>query len=338
MSRAMLQYCYRVIEKEDESVQSKIRSASKPTWVYYATLLFVVAFWGMSSVAYYYFYRFYSAAVLTTIMTFCSAVLFWVITWKKRKQINGKLLKVALPICLLNAFANVLQRIGLQYTTPANYAFSEHLSCIVVPVMMFVFIRQKPKVFRVAAGVSCLIGCFILCGVTISGDGVLIGIGDVLCLIAGVLIGICIAAIAAYTQKMDGSLFMVLYMTSYFAVSLLMALSMHHIKLDGTAMEQAVITFDPLLLLAVAVFGLMDIALCWFLRTEAIRHIDPVAVATISPCSAVITGVISVLVGIDKLALNLIIGGSIIFVSVVIPEVIDALAQRKRNLVAQEQQ
>ena len=325
-------------------MQSKKLSVAKPIWVYYAALLFVVAFWGVSSVVYHFFYRFYSAAVLTSIMTFCSAVFFWIIAWKRLKQIDGQFLKIALPICLLNAFANVLQRIGLQYTTPANYAFTEHLSCIVVPVMIFVFLRKKPKLLRVAAGVCCLVGCFILCGVTLIPGSTFINIGDVLCLIAGVLLGICVAAIAAFTQKMDGILFMVLYMTSYFVVSALMALGMHHIRVDGSAMEQAVITLDPKLLLLVAVFGLVDIALCWFLRTEAIRHIDPVAVATISPCAAVITGVISVCIGIDSLTPNLIIGGSVIFISVVFSELIDAIAERKAaakekcNSVASEQQ
>ena len=47
-----------------------------PKWVYYAALCFVVVFWGVSSVLYTYFYKYYSAAILTGIMTFFSAVFF----------------------------------------------------------------------------------------------------------------------------------------------------------------------------------------------------------------------------------------------------------------------
>ena len=291
-------------------------------WIYYAALLFVVAFWGISSVIYTFFYKYYSAAVLTSIMTFFSAIFFWVFAGKQLKKINKQFLRVVVPICTLNALANVLQRIGLQYTTPANYAFSEHLSCIVVPIMMFVFVRKKPRLTQVIAGISCLAGCFILCGVSYRGGSVL-GIGDGLCLLSGVLIGVSVAAIAAYTKGVNPILFMVVYMTTYFLVSVLLA-----IGLDMTTIESAKLTGGWSMLLLVAVFGLVDVALCWLLRTEAIRHIDPVTVATVSPCSAVITGLVSVCVGIDRLSPNLLVGGGIIFLSVVLPE---ALATRKNT-------
>ena len=293
-------------------------------WVYFSALLFVVIFWGISSVVYHYFYRYYSAAVLTCIMTLFSALFFWIQAKKRLKQIDGKFLKIALPICLLNAVANVLQRIGLQYTTPANYAFFEHLSCVVVPVMMFVFIRQTPSLLQGIGAVTCLIGCFVLCGVSFSG-GSAIGVGDLLCIISGLLMGVCVAAIGAYTRHLDGTLFMVVYMTCYFGVSLILAF-----VLNTVGAEPAVITWKIPVLLLVIVFGLVDVALCWLLKTEAIRHIDPVAVATISPCTAVITGAVSVWAGIDQPTPRLLIGGGVIFLSALIPELLGTLAIRRK--------
>lgn len=301
--------------------------SKRPKWVYYAALLFAVVFWGVSSVLYTYFYRYYSAAVLTGIMTFFSAIFFWILAGKRLKKIDKKFLKVAVPICAINAFANVLNRIGLQYTTPANYAFFENVSCIVVPVMMFLFVRKKPRLIQVIAGISCLIGCFIMCGVSLSG-GFAIGVGDGLCLLSGVLVGVCVAGIGAYGKDMDTILFMVVYMTAYFLVSVLLA-----VGLDVAAIEPIKWTGGLPMLLLAAVFGLVDVALCWLLRTLAIQHIDPVTVATVSPCYAVITGILSVCVGIDKLTPKLVIGGSIIFLSAVIPEVLEAVAERKKQEV-----
>ena len=91
------------------------------------------------------------------------------------------------------------------------------------------------------------------------------------------------------------------------------------------------LSHDKWLLLLAAVFGLVDVALCWLLRTLAIQHIDPVTVATVSPCYAVITGVISVCVGIDKLSTSLLVGGSIIFISAVVPEVLAAIQENKKQ-------
>ena len=298
--------------------------SKRPRWVYYAALVFVVVFWGVSSVLYTYFYKYYSAAVLTGIMTFFSAVFLWVIARNRLKKIDKKFLKVAVPICALNALANVVNRIGLQYTTPANYAFFENISCVVVPVMMFVFVRKKPKLIQGIAGVTCLLGCFIMCGVKVSG-GNTIGIGDALCLLSGALVGVCLAAIGAYGKDLDVILFMVVYMTAYFLVSVLLA-----VGLNAAAIEPVKWTGGWTMLLLAAVFGLVDVALCWFLRTMAIQHIDPVTVATVSPCYAVITGVLSVCVGIDKLSTNLFIGGSIICISAVVPELLDALSVRRK--------
>ena len=299
--------------------------SQRPRWVYYAALIFVVAFWGVSSVLYTYFYRYYSAAVLTGIMTFFSAIFFWIFAGKRLKNMDKKFLKVAVPICVLNALANVVNRIGLQYTTPANYAFFENIACVVVPVMMFIFVRKKPKLIQGIAGVTCLVGCFIMCGVKLSG-GSTIGIGDVLCLLSGALVGVCLAAIGAYAKDVDAILFMVVYMTAYFLVSVLLA-----VGLDVTAVEPIKWTGGLPMLLLAAVFGLVDVALCWLLRTMAIQHIDPVTVAMVSPCYAVITGILSVCVGIDKLTPNLVIGGSVIFLSAVIPEVIAARKKQEVN-------
>jgi drug/metabolite transporter (DMT)-like permease len=102
------------------------------------------------------------------------------------------------------------------------------------------------------------------------------------------------------------------------------------VGLNAAAIEPVKWTGGWTMLLLAAVFGLVDVALCWFLRTMAIQHIDPVTVATVSPCYAVITGVLSVCVGIDKLSTNLVIGGSIIFISAVVPELLDALSVRRK--------
>ena len=307
-----------------------IRGGQKPKWLYHAALIFVVVFWGLATVLAYYLYRFYSAAALSAIMTLVAAIFFWVLAGKKIKQIDMRYWKIALPIGMVNAVANLLQKIGLQYTTPANCIFFEHVSCIVVPIMMFLFIRKRPTILQALAGIFCLAGCFILSGAAASGMGVF-NIGDVLCLSAGVLFGVYIASVSAYTKELNVVLFMAFQMTVYFIMSLLTAIGLHLIRVDGVPMEQIVITWDLPLMLVVIALGIVSIALCWLLKTEAIRHIDPVTVATVCPFSAVITGVVSVWLGIDKLTPSLIIGGSIIFICAVVPEVVEAISERKKR-------
>ena len=61
-------------------------------------------------------------------------------------------------------------------------------------------------------------------------------------------------------------------------------------------------------MLMVAAVVIIGSAICWIMRTDAMKHIDACIVAVITPFSAVITGVLSVLVGTDTLNLKLVLG------------------------------
>ncbi len=282
----------------------------------YAELLFVVLFWGTSSVAYSYFYQFCSATVLTAVMTFFSAVFFLFLTAKTKKPLRRGDILTALPICLLNAIACVLQRIGLQYTTPTHYAFLEHLSCVVVPVAVFCFTKKRPRPIQVTATVVCLAGCFVMSGMWRSLTPAL---GDGLCATAGILFGICLAMTAIFAKEMEASVFMLVHTSCYFLVSLITAIALDQINIAGVPLENAVFPDHPLVILTVILFGLVDIAFCWLLRTKAVQHIEPTTVAIISPFSAVITGILSVLLGMDQLSGELIFGGFLILLATLLP-------------------
>lgn len=294
---------------------------ARPAWIYYVALAFVVSFWGVSSILYTYLYRYYSASALCTLMTFFCALFFLILTRKKWRLLDRRYLRIALPICGLNALACMLQRIGLQYTTPAKYAFLEHLCCVVVPIMMLVFTKKSPARTQWCASLLCLMGCFILSGVSFSGGGFM-GLGDALCATAGILFGVCVAAVGTYTRGMDATLYMLIHTSTYFVVSLATTLLLDRVTVGGVPMEAMVFTFDIRALLPAILIGLVDIALCWLLKTEATRHIDPTTTAVVGPFSAVITGVVSVLVGIDDLSPRLLFGGGMILVAAILPKTV----------------
>ena len=296
---------------------------------YYAMLIFVVLFWGIDPIINAYFYKYYSAAVLSTILTFFAFIFFLILSIKKFRLLNLDYLKIAVPICLLNAVACLLQRIGLQYTTPAHYAFLDHLACISVPVMMFIYLRKLPKWKEIISCILCLIGCFILTGMSF--NGLSFSFGDILCGVSGLLFGVCSTSIAVFAKKLDITLYMMIHTLSYFLVSLILAISLNFITVGGVPMEAARFTFDPILITIVAIFGLVDIALCWLCRTEAVKHIGPTTVTVTMPLCAVITGVASVALGMDKISPKLLIGGAIVLVSLLLPTFCDISENRSKK-------
>ena len=273
---------------------------------FYLALFFVILVWGLDPIVMSYFYNYYSASVLTAIGTAVSFLLLLAVNAKRLNQLTGRYFKIAAPISALGSAACLLQKIGLQYTTPANYAFLEHLSCAVVPIALFVLIKKRPSLPQVIATVLCVGGCFILCGVGTAGP-VSLAFGDLLCGLAGLIFGVCTALTGIYAKDLDMSLYMIVHMGVYFSISSLSALCLNYVKLGGQVAEPLHFTFDPKLLFLLALFGLVSIGLCWLLKNTATVKLDPTVVAIVSPFSAVIAAVVSVMLGQDTLTYNLII-------------------------------
>lgn len=228
-----------------------------------------------------------------------------------------KFFKIALPIAFISALANVSQRIGLQYTTPACYSFLERLSCVVVPIMAFILTKKKPTVLQALASVMCLVGCFILSGVNFSDLGS-VGIGNILCALAGVLAGIYITLLAVYGEGINLMLYMALYMVIYFMQSLTLAIVLNFVKVGGVPMERLMFDFNPTVLVFTILFSLVSIALCWLLRTEATAHLNPAKTVILTPLSSIIAGVVSVIAGYDTFTLSYVFGSILIVVAVFI--------------------
>jgi drug/metabolite transporter (DMT)-like permease len=179
--------------------------------------------------------------------------------------------------------------------------------------------RKKPTANQILASVLCLLGCFVLSGVKIN-DLASIGIGNILCGLAGILAGIYVVFLSVYGRDLNLMLYMVVYMTVYFLESALMAVVLNFVKIGGVPMESIVFSLNPVILILSAVFGLISVGICWLLRTEAGTHLNPVKVSLILPLSTIISGVVSVICGYDKLTVSYVVGAVLIILSILIME------------------
>ncbi len=286
----------------------------KTKTMYYFALFAVVILWGIDPIVIEGFFDYYSASALSIVFTFSSLVFFAIISRKKLKKLDRSFILRSVPICLINSAAMVMQRIGLQYTTPSNYAFLEHLSCASVPFAIFAFTGRCPSIKQILAVVICISGCFIFAG----GFGGNFGIGEFLCAMAGILVGISTVATGIYAKNLDTTLFNNIYLFIYFLTSLISAVLLDVIKINGEPLENMRFSLSAFHLIPASLFGIASIGLCWLLRTAAVKHIGSVTVAVVSPVSAVITGVISLIMGKDDLSFEFIIGALLILASATI--------------------
>ena len=127
----------------EESVNTKKRTIA------YCGIIFVILMWGVSPVLTSGLLDFYSGGMYSFASSLVSSVALLVLCIPKLKLLDRSYFKVALPTGFFVGLASLLQKIGLQYTTPTQYAFLENLSCVVVPLLLFLFIRKKPGALTV---------------------------------------------------------------------------------------------------------------------------------------------------------------------------------------------
>lgn len=268
----------------------------------YLGLVVVIFVWGIVPLITLHFYNYYSPTIRIAFGDLICAISLLFIAGKHLKMLNKTYFKVAIPTGFFMALANILQKIGLQYTTPTHYAFLENLSCLVVPILLIFFIKKKPSWLTIFASVLCLVSSFALTGMNANQSGVSV-IGDILCALAGIFYGVNIAGTGAFAKKLYAPLYLMLQMVTEMVVSFVGAIAFH-----ATRIEPIRFSFDWRLILANVAVIFISSTVCWLIRTNAMKYVDATVVAVMMPFSSVVTTVLSVVAGSDTLTWNLVIG------------------------------
>ena len=292
----------------------------------YAALWFVVLVWGTAPLLNNYMVQNFSPSVALFGHSALSFLTLLLVNIKSLKELDRKCVGIAVLTGVVNMLATLLQSIGLLYTTPANYAFLENLSCVIVPFLLWILIRKRPTALNLVTVALCLVGVFILSGVDIRTFA--FGKGDVLCGVAGLLYGVNIALTGVYAKDVKPSLFILIQMLTATVLSFGSIFLLNGIQVGGEPIVGIWYTFQPLPLLVIAIYAVVVLAFCWVIRTKAIQIVNPTAVAVIMPTAAIVTSVISVLIGTDTVSKNLIVGGSIGFAAALLAS-FDELPIRK---------
>lgn len=284
---------------------------------YYAALIFVILIWSITPVINPYFYKRISPTICTFISGLAAVISLISIIGKNFSRIDKHFLRVAIPTGLINSAASIIQKIGLLYTTPSRYAFLENLSCVVVPILMFVFIKKKPSVLKILAAVLCLFGCFLLSGGNITAGGGF-GVGEILCAVSGILYGVNIAATGAFAKNLYAPLYVMIHMIVHTVTSGFTAIALGNIQFNGAPISPIYFEWNLPLILLIALIAVLSNTVCWIIRTNVMKHLDATVVAVMMPFSAVITGVLSILLGMDTLTPTLVGGACVVFLASVL--------------------
>ena len=288
----------------------------------FITLLIVVALWGVAPVISKSIFdgALYSPGILIALRGLFSIIAMAIIINKGFKKVNKSYL-ICIPAGIILAAAYIFQFVGLKYTVPSKNAFLENISCITIPIFMFIFIREKPTWYSIVSAVVCVIGSLFLVGNGFdflsffkSGDIR----GDGLSAIGGLFFGLDIAFTKVFCKDKDPLLYVFFQL-----VVLTVVATGYSLIFETSVFNNFAISFEILDILQVIFLGVVCTALCWVARAWARKSIDAVTVSLLVPLSAVIASVLSICLKIEEFTWNLLIGGIIILLSIAVSAIFD---------------
>lgn len=201
--------------------------------------------------------------------------------------------------------ASALQQAGMQYTTAGNAGFITSLYVVLIPIILFLFWRERPHWVFILAVVLAMIGAFLLS----TGGKFEIRLGDLLELIGALFWAFHVILLGKYASQFESMSFS----AGQLAVCGLLSLSLG-------AFIEPVMTFDSKLVFAVIYTALFSLGLCYTLQVWAQRHTPPADAALILSLESVFAVLSGWLLLGETLALIQIIGCILIFAAVVLSQ------------------
>lgn len=227
-----------------------------------------------------------------------------------RENMKKEHLKGGIWIGLFLFLAFYVQTVALNYTTPSNNAFITASNVVIVPFLWWIITKKRPSTKIFVSSFLCLAGLGIL-SINFA-EGFSLRLGDFLTFVSAFLFACQIIVTGILAKKMDAKVVVFLQ----FAVATVCGFVMFMlVDRDFSAFT------SPKGMAAVLYLGVFSTCLCYFLQTKAQQRMDSAKAAIILSTESLFGSIFSVALGYDKLTVQMIVGGLIILMSIIMTEV-----------------
>ncbi len=253
----------------------------------------------------------YSSPYIMMTRFIIASLIFGLVAYKKLQRILPFELRAGILSGIFLFLGFALQTFGLEDTTPTRNAFFTATSILFVPFISWLVFRQRPPLRIFIAAFICFPGVLAL---SLDGElALVLSRGDLLTLA-------CAVAFALHTVILG-----------YFAVSI-DAVRLNFLQLCTAAVLSialylwlgAGLATEPMLLqpafLAVLFLAVFSTCIAFFLQTKAMQYVSPGTASVIVASESLFASVLSLGLGFEKFTTNLLIGGSLIFLAVLVTE------------------
>lgn len=264
----------------------------------------------------------YSPGMIIAMRSLFAVLALALINGKRLKKIDKEHLKWAVPSGFILGTASICQMVGYRYGAgPGESAVLENLALIVIPILLFVFVKQKPTWTKILAAVLCFIGSAIIALAGSEGDLLSVSLGKWLACLSGILYGANFVITGTYAKKLDSGVFVFIQIAVQTLAAFAYAFIGEKILLAKESIFVCSLELAPLL--TVAALGIIATGICWTLRAHCLKKIPVMIASVIMPFSTVLTGVWSLIGGLEPFTWNLLIGGVIVVGAILLAQLGD---------------
>ncbi len=235
-----------------------------------------------------------------------ASIILLILFFKKIKTITKKEFQYGIIAGAFLFLGFYTQTIGLKYTTPSNNAFITAIYVIMVPfITMFVF-KKRPKTKFFFLPLITFLGVVIL---TYSpSSNVLLSKGDLLTLLCALFFALHISYLGIVSKKVDVIKMTFLQMITASVLSLLFFVFYDKLVITNIDYTKGI--------LSILYLGIFSTCLCFFIQTYAQSNTSSSKAAMILSTEALFGSLFSVILKIEPFTINLLIGGSLILLTI----------------------
>ncbi|NSL65916.1 DMT family transporter [Bacillus toyonensis] len=206
----------------------------------------------------------------------------------------------------------LLQTFGLLYTTSSKAGFLTGLSIVMVPILSFIFLKQKATIFVVLGITVATAGLYLLT----AADSFQFNIGDILVLGCAIAFAAHILINGFYSKKISPLL---LSTSQVLTVGIFSSICAFLFE-DWENLFSISLWTNHSFLFALFLTSLFATSIAFFIQTSAQKHTSPTRVAIIFAMEPVFAALTGVLVANEQLSMSAIFGCLCIFLGMIFVE------------------
>ncbi len=252
-----------------------------------------------------------SVGILNSVRGLMFTLLVFAFFPKQILNMSKAQLRIGLLVGVFNFLGFLFQSMGAQYTAPSNSSFLTTTNVVMVPLLAWAMYKIKPKLQNFLAVAVCLFGMAILSG--LFNAEFIVNIGDVYTIICALFFALSIVMLAKPPEggHFAASAFLL-------GLTLFIGSSLYFIVFE----KAQVPTFEISdVILPVIYLGVGSSFIAQTLQVLAQKYVPASTASLILLLEAVFGSIFSIAWGFESFTSNLLIGGSLILLSLVLSEI-----------------